>query len=206
VSLPAADPVAGRPGRDRDAVRLWVSTVARLVLAGVLLAAGGLKVVDPLGSVRAVAAYQLLPGWLVEPVGHALPFLEIGLGLLLLAGFAVRLAAAVTAVLMIVFMAAVASAWARGLAIDCGCFGGGGAVAPDRTQYLQEILRDLGFLALAGWLVLFPHSHGALDRPTSRHAHAAEPDPAGDHGPGADTGQQAGRQVGQAEGGGRARP
>ena len=52
---------------------------------------------------------------------------------------------------MIVFIAAVSSAWARGLSIDCGCFGGGGQVAAGQTKYLQEILRDVGLLALAAF-------------------------------------------------------
>ncbi len=142
----------------------WVSTVARLVLAGVLFAAGGAKIADPNQSVAAVNAYDLFPSSVAEIIGYGLPFLEIALGLLLLIGLATRFAAAATAVLMVAFIAGVASAWARGLSIDCGCFGGGGAIDPDDTQYVSEILRDLGFLALAVWLVIFPTSRFAVDR------------------------------------------
>jgi uncharacterized membrane protein YphA (DoxX/SURF4 family) len=128
----------------------WVSLVARLVLGGVMLVAGALKVTE------------LLPSALVEPVGWGLPFLEIAIGLLLIIGFGVRASAAAAGVFMIVFVAAVSSAWARGLSIDCGCFGGGGQVAPGQTKYLQEILRDLGLLVLAGWLWLKPASKFAV--------------------------------------------
>lgn len=79
--------------------------------------------------------------------------MEIGLGLLLLAGVGVRPTAVVSAALLVVFMAGVASAWARGLSIDCGCFGGGGAAQVGAADYLTELGRDLGFLALAGRLV-----------------------------------------------------
>ncbi len=144
--------------------RPWVSTVARLVLAGVLFVAGGAKIADPNQSVAAVQAYDLFPSAVAEIIGYGLPFLEIALGLLLLIGLATRFAAAATAVLMVAFIAGVASAWARGLSIDCGCFGGGGAIDADDTQYVQEILRDLGFLALAVWLVIFPTSRFAVDR------------------------------------------
>jgi uncharacterized membrane protein YphA (DoxX/SURF4 family) len=143
---------------------LWVSTAARLVLAGILGYAGAIKAVDPETMVQAVQAYQLLPPAVGEAVGLVLPFLEIGLALLLLIGLATRFAAAVTAVLMVAFIAGVASAWARGLSIDCGCFGGGGEIDPSETRYLEEIVRDIGFLALACWLVLFPASRFALDR------------------------------------------
>lgn len=141
----------------------WVSTAARLVLGAVLVAAGALKIGDPEESVQAVRAYELLPSALETTVGWGMPFLEVAIGLLLVAGFGTRPAAFAGGVLMVVFIAAVASAWARGLAIDCGCFGGGGQVAPGQTAYLQEILRDLGLLALAAWLVKFPGSKFSLE-------------------------------------------
>ncbi len=140
----------------------WVSTGARLVLSAVLVVAGVLKAVDPVGAVSAVRAYELLPESLVTVVGWGLPFLEIALGLLLLAGLATRWVALATGALLVVFIAGVWSAAARGLSIDCGCFGGGGAVAPDRTAYGTEIVRDLALLALAGWLVARPRSRGEL--------------------------------------------
>ena len=89
-------------------------------------------------------------------VGWGLPFAEIALGLLLLAGIATRVVAAASAILLVIFIAAVASAAARGLSIDCGCFGGGGEVAPGQTAYGIEILRDIGLLLLAVWLVWQP--------------------------------------------------
>jgi uncharacterized membrane protein YphA (DoxX/SURF4 family) len=134
-----------------------------LVLGAVMLVAGALKVNDPEAAVQAVRAYRLLPSALETPVGWGLPFLEIAIGLLLVVGFGVRAAALAAGIFMVVFIAAVSSAWARGLAIDCGCFGGGGQVAPGQTQYLQEILRDAGLLVLAGWLYLSPISKFALE-------------------------------------------
>jgi uncharacterized membrane protein YphA (DoxX/SURF4 family) len=141
----------------------WVSLAARLVLGGVMLVAGALKVSDPEAATQAVRAYELLPDGFDSIVGLLLPFLEIAIGLLLIVGYGVRLAAVAAGVFMVVFIAAVSSAWARGLAIDCGCFGGGGQVAPGQTKYLQEILRDVGLLVLAGWLFLKPVSKFALE-------------------------------------------
>lgn len=142
----------------------WISTAARLVLGAVFLIAGGLKVIDPQSSVAAVRAYRLLPSSLANVVGWGLPFGEIALGLLLLAGIATRVVAAASAILLVIFIAAVASAAARGLSIDCGCFGGGGDVAPGQTAYGLEILRDIGLLLLAVWLVWKPRSRFTLDR------------------------------------------
>ena len=142
----------------RSAVTLWVSTAARLALGAVLVVAGAAKVADPQASVAAVSAYELLPAGAETAVGWGLPFLELVLGLLLLTGIAVRPTALATAVLLGAFVAAVASAAARGLSIDCGCFGGGGPVPPGQTAYAAEIVRDLALLAAALWLVARPQS------------------------------------------------
>jgi uncharacterized membrane protein YphA (DoxX/SURF4 family) len=159
-----------------SAVAAWVSTAARLVLGGVFLVAGALKVIDPQSSVAAVRGYRLLPSSLTAIVGWGLPFAEMALGMLLLIGVATRAVAAASAVLLIVFIAAVASAAARGLSIDCGCFGGGGDVAPGQTAYGIEIVRDVGLLLLAVWLVWQPRSRLTLDR-TSIARHATEESP-----------------------------
>lgn len=157
--------IARAPTRSRSAsVAPWISTLARLGLGGVLLAAGGLKAIDPPNSAAAVRAYELLPGPASTVVGWGLPFAEIALGLLLVAGLATRAVAAVTAVLFATFVFAAVSAWRRGLSIDCGCFGGGGAVAPGQMDYTGEILRDIGLLALTLWLVWWPRSKFALER------------------------------------------
>jgi uncharacterized membrane protein YphA (DoxX/SURF4 family) len=140
-----------------------VGTVARLGLATVWLVSGVLKALDPDTTYVAVRAYDVLPRAAVGIVAGTLPWLEIALGVLLFLGLRTRLAAALSAGLLLVFVAGVTEAWARGLSIDCGCFGGGGAVPPGETAYGRELLRDAGFLLLAGWLVLRPRTLVALD-------------------------------------------
>ena len=148
----------GRP------VQLWISTLLRLALAGVLFWSGGAKVSEPQQAVMAVQAYQILPVSVGEFVGYALPLFELALAVALLLGVATRITALVTAGLMFAFVVGVTSAWARGLSIDCGCFGGGGAVPEGEANYLPVLLRDVGFTAMAAWLVVFPASRFALDR------------------------------------------
>ncbi|HEX6501048.1 MAG TPA: MauE/DoxX family redox-associated membrane protein [Micromonosporaceae bacterium] len=144
--------------------RPWVALVARLVLAGVFLAAGATKVGDLAGSGRAVNAYRILPFDVAMAVGAALPFIEIALGVLLLLGVATRVAAAVTGALLVVYIAGIASVWARGLSIDCGCFGTGGELAQGQSPtYGLEIARDVGLLILAGFLVVAPISRFSVD-------------------------------------------
>lgn len=140
-----------------------VGTLARLGLAAVWLVSGVLKAVDPDQTYVAVRAYDVLPKAGVEVVAAVLPWLEIAFGLLLVLGVGTRAVAALSALLLLAFIAGVVQAWARGLSIDCGCFGSGGAVEPGETAYLQELLRDAGFLALAGWLAVRPTTMVALD-------------------------------------------
>jgi uncharacterized membrane protein YphA (DoxX/SURF4 family) len=146
------------------AVRPWLGTAARLGLAAVWLVAGASKVGDLAASGRAVNAYQVLPYDVATVIGAALPFVELALGVLLLLGLATRLSAAISAALLLVFIAGISSAWTRGLAIDCGCFGSGGQLAEGQApSYLPEILRDLGFLVLAGFLVIWPRTPVSVD-------------------------------------------
>jgi uncharacterized membrane protein YphA (DoxX/SURF4 family) len=142
----------------------WLGLFTRLILGGVILVAGALKATTPYKAAAAMRAYELLPINIANLFGYALPWFEVGLGALLILGVATRLSAIFAGSLMIVFILAISSAWIRGLSIDCGCFGGGGQVAPGETKYLQEILRDLGLTILAAYLFWRPQSKWALER------------------------------------------
>ncbi len=141
----------------------WLSTVIRWGLASVLVAAGWPKFTDPEGTVRSVRAFQLLPEALVRPFAYALPTLELVLAALLVVGLVTRLAALVTAALMVVFMFGIAMAWGRGLSIDCGCFGAGGVPADPVAGYVRDLLRDTAFLAGALLVAWRPFGTLSLD-------------------------------------------
>lgn len=142
----------------------WLTLLARLILGGVLIVAGALKIGNLQKSAMSVRAYEMLPIWLANFFGYALPWIEIGIGSLLLLGVAVRIMGALGALIMLGFIIAIAQAWARGLSIDCGCFGGGGTIDPEDTKYLSTILRDIGFLALGVFLYFYPKGRFALDK------------------------------------------
>ena len=138
--------------------------IARLILGGTLIAAGYLKFDELDKSQMAVRAYELLPVSLANFLGTTLPFFELGVGLLLVLGAATRITAGLSAILMFAFMIGISQAWARGLSIDCGCFGGGGQVAPGEADYLTPLLRDTGLALLALYLIKFPRSRFSLDK------------------------------------------
>lgn len=143
-----------------------VGLIFRIVLAGVLLYAGGVKLIEPHGARDAIMAYRIFPPSWAPVMGYALPLLEIALGLFLLVGLFVRLSALVTAILMLAFVGGIISVWVRGYSIDCGCFGGGGDISPAgrASRYTQEILRDLAFAAMGIWLFMRPRSLYSLEK------------------------------------------
>jgi uncharacterized membrane protein YphA (DoxX/SURF4 family) len=141
-----------------------LGVLARLVVGGVWVVAGGLKLRDPVGSVIAVRAYRLLPESVVPVVGHALPVVEILVGVCLLVGLLVRGSAALSALLLVAFIVGISSAWARGLQIDCGCFGGGAGPAQNaEAAYPWDLARDTGLLLLSAWLVWRPRTPWAVE-------------------------------------------
>jgi uncharacterized membrane protein YphA (DoxX/SURF4 family) len=142
----------------------WLGLISRLVLGGVLFIAGYLKVGTPDKSQMAVRAYEVLPISLANLIGLLLPYVEIGIGLLLILGVYTRISAALGGAIMVIFIVAIAQAWARGLTIDCGCFGGGGQVAAGETKYLSEIIRDTGLVLLALYLIRYPNTKFSIDK------------------------------------------
>lgn len=142
----------------------WVGLVARLVLGVVLVVSGYLKVGSLESSAEAVRAFKVLPYDLANLVGYVLPVLELAIGALLVLGLFTRIAGIAGALLMVAFLIGIVSVWARGISIDCGCFGGGGVVAPEDTNYLWDVVRDVGLLLCGVWLAVRPRTPASMDR------------------------------------------
>jgi putative oxidoreductase len=120
----------------------------RLGLGGVFLAAGALKFSDPTSFALEIHNYQLLPD-LAPLLAATLPAVEIVLGLALVAGPRpwMRAGAFASTLVLLVFTLAVASVVARGVNIDCGCFGeGSGPVT------MWTVLRDVVLVAAGALL------------------------------------------------------
>jgi uncharacterized membrane protein YphA (DoxX/SURF4 family) len=89
-----------------------------------------------------VDSYQLLPTWAVSPFAHALPWVEFGLGVLLLTGIALRYTSLASNLLLALLLAVVIRTYALGITINCGCFG------PNEKLDVWSIARDASMLAL----------------------------------------------------------
>ena len=145
----------------------WLTFVFRLILGGVLLVAGALKVTDPYSSATSVRAYQILPVDLANLLGFILPFAEVAIGIFLILGIWVRLNSIAGGALMIMFIIAIGQAWARGISLDCGCFGKGGLLDTDELpvwNYTLEIARDIVLAAFAVYIYRFPQGKLGFDK------------------------------------------
>jgi len=132
-------------------LRNWILVIVRLIAAGVFLYAGWQKLIAPQEFADNIAAYQLLPVQAINIFALTLPPLELIVGCLLLIGFQRRLAAFSAVLMIVVFFVALASAIARGLNIDCGCFG-----SETSTKYglWLALLRDCAMGAALLWVYL----------------------------------------------------
>lgn len=118
--------------------------LARLVLAWVFIGAGLPKVRDPIAFAAAIDGFRIISGSLSLWTAVMLPWLEIIIGIGLLSPWLRRASASLMTLLLGLFIALHASAWIRGLDIDCGCFGES-AESPD---YHWLILRNLALLVV----------------------------------------------------------
>ena len=107
-----------------------VVLVLRLLLGLVFLYAAYTKLRQPwMLFAMSIDAYQILPAWAAMFLGRWLPWLELLIGVFLIAGILLRYAAATATVLLVVFFALMTRAYIKGMAIDCGCFGLGEAIS-----------------------------------------------------------------------------
>lgn len=158
-----------RPLNFRRAI-IWLG---RLVLAGIFLYAGYAKIVlptmhprPPIGVALSffamqVDSYQLLPPRGVSFVAHTLPFAEVALGLLLFAGWRLRIWATIVTLIMLGFFAAVVRSYALGLQINCGCF------ATPELLTIKTVFRDGLLATLALLMTIFAFIEARKPHPWS---------------------------------------
>jgi uncharacterized membrane protein YphA (DoxX/SURF4 family) len=137
-----------------------VVLILRVALGLVFLAAGGLKIGHFDVFAGEIAGFQLLPHPVIAPLALLLPFVEVLLGIYLVLGLFTRLAAALAAIQLFIYSAAIASAVVRGISTSCGCFG------PSDTSVTSwpEVARDAAVGLVAAFVAWRAPGALALDR------------------------------------------
>ena len=143
--------------------------VVRVVLGGLFVYAAYQKLKDPWALFAMnIDSYQVLPTRAVEIVARTLPWFELLVGILMIAGIFRRSATVATSLLLGVFFGLMVRAYAKGMEINCGCFGPGEAIS------WKTLLRDGSMLAGA----LFVTVMAFLNRRKAVPAPEAMPEPA----------------------------
>ena len=102
----------------------YFTLLSRVVLGGVLIFAGVLKLPHTHTFIWEINQYHILPSSLATAYGYTLPPVEIVLGSLLVLGLWLKISASLSGLLVLSFTIAKIAAFARGLDIDiCHCFG-----------------------------------------------------------------------------------
>jgi putative oxidoreductase len=136
----------------RRTFKVW-EWALRAVIGIAFIYAGWLKVQDPAGFADSVAAFAILPKWSISGFALALPIFEIIAGTLLIIGRPRRIGALALTLLSSVFCIALIWAIARGLKVNCGCFGPSVSAVDPRLDLGRDLAILLGccFLYRADW-------------------------------------------------------
>ena len=107
-----------------------LALVLRLVLGAVFVYAAYTKLRQSwLLFALSIDSYQLLPQWAVLTLARTLPWMELALGVLLVAGAWLRYTSIVASTILALFFTVMVYQYAIGAGIDCGCFGVGEALS-----------------------------------------------------------------------------
>jgi uncharacterized membrane protein YphA (DoxX/SURF4 family) len=105
----------------------WLNLALRLFLGALFVYAAFSKVMDPAGFAMSVRGYKIIPFALSNLFALSVSWTELLAGTMLILGLWTRKAAGAIAILLTMFIVAVAMVLVRGMVVDCGCFGEGGS-------------------------------------------------------------------------------
>ena len=132
----------------------------RLFLGFIFIFAAITKVSDTDGFSQSIYNYKLMPDFLINFLAIAFPWIELIAGILLVFGISIKENSAILSGLLVVFIIAIGISMARGLNIDCGCFGtvGGTKIG------IQKILENIGLLVIGLILIKYDSKYLSLSK------------------------------------------
>jgi len=101
----------------------FVCRIVDVIVGGIFIYAGAIKVLDPVQFANDIDNYKILPWTIGVGLAFYLPWLEMFCGLALILRRLYLGGLSILTELVTVFLVATIAAKARGLDITCGCFG-----------------------------------------------------------------------------------
>jgi putative oxidoreductase len=126
----------------------FVWRILDLIVGGVFVYAGVLKILDPVQFANDIDNYKTLPWFVSVRLALYLPWLEILCGVAVIFRFFYRGGLSILTALIAVFIGATVVAKMRGLDITCGCFGHASKNWNFSTHLILDSLILLAALAL----------------------------------------------------------
>lgn len=134
----------------------YLQIALQFVIGAVFIYASYNKLFDQVGFAKSIYGYKFLPDFMINITAIIVPSLEFIAGLFLMFGLFRKGSSLIIIVLLSVFLIALIQAYARGLDIDCGCFGSNAADKTTSSDLLIRIFEDI--LLLLGAIVIFKYS------------------------------------------------
>lgn len=130
----------------------WIFVAIRVLVGGIFLAFGIAKALEPQQAFYAsIRAYEMIPSALVPAFATLILVAEIIFAIGMILGLYTRFSYAGIALLLVMFIIAIAQAMIRGLYLpDCGC--SGSWIKLGDTPY-EVIMRDVVMLIGVAWLL-----------------------------------------------------
>src|SRR3954449_3905173 len=154
----------------------WVTFWLRVALGVIFVYAAWVKLRLPWQLfAMSIDSYQLLPASIVEALARTLPWFELLLGLVLIAGRWLRITSTVTSLLLLVFFSLIVRAALKGQEISCGCFGPGETIS--WTTMLRDGSMPAGSLSVTA-MAFLSRRKSPPPEPASLQPNTAPPEPA----------------------------
>ena len=132
------------PGFARSKAARIFMLVARLVLGAIFVYAAYVKLRDPWQLfAMSINSYDVLPLAMAETAARVIPWVELALGLMVISGIWLRISGTILSLVLLTFFTLMVRAYAKGMQINCGCFGPGEAIS------WKTLLRDGSMAAAA---------------------------------------------------------
>lgn len=149
--------------KNRQKITRWGVIGLRIFLGCIFIYASWDKILHPAAFAEAIYNYQILPEALINVSALVLPWLEFFLGICMIMGIWLPGAVFMINLLLLVFFGALLYNFARGLNVQCGCFGSGGTIEEGGTMAWYAV-RDLLFLSCGVTLLVFVYRRDRTDQ------------------------------------------
>jgi len=150
-----------------DSARAFLSHPAVLAACKVFIGAlfiisSATKIPDPARFADSIANYKILPDIFLMPMAYTVPWIQLIAGVALILDIYAQSSAFILCGLLVVYIAAITSAYIRGIDIECGCFDLLSQLGLEDRVGIKAIVRDIIFLMFPGNVFLFDKNSFSL--------------------------------------------